>query len=185
MKWLIIAVVVIAVLLLLAVVLRATQRKKQEVARERAGELRSEVATSSHDHQEQEALAREREAEAERARAQADRLQAQADRERTAVDQTQAHHEDRLREADRLDPDVDHRADDYSPTGTRDGVRDETRGGVHDGGHHDTHLGSSRTDGFDGPTEDRAGRSDGYAEGQTREEGLEAPRQHGDGTERI
>ena len=116
MKWLIIAVVVIVVLLLAAVLLRSTQRRKQEVARERAGEIRSEVRTSATEHREQEALAREREAEAERAQAQADRLEAQAQQERTAVDQTRAQHEDRLREADRLDPDVDHRSDDYSPT---------------------------------------------------------------------
>ncbi|MCW2868094.1 MAG: hypothetical protein JWR20_2282 [Marmoricola sp.] len=164
MKWLIIAVVVIAVLLLVAVVVRSAQHKKKQVARERAGELRSEVATSSTEHQEQEALAREREAEAERARAQADRLQAQADRERTAVDQTRAHHEDRLREADRLDPDVDHRADDYSPT-TRLG--DQHDGGF-DGGHDGPGHGATAHDGTTG-----------------QQGGFDTPRQGGDGTDRT
>jgi hypothetical protein len=91
------------------------KRKKNEVARQRAGELRSEAATSAVAKQEQEARAREAAAEAERARAQADKLDARAQAERTSYDQTRAVQEDRLREADRLDPDVDHRDPDYQP----------------------------------------------------------------------
>ena len=91
------------------------KRKKHQVARERAGELRSEAANSATAKQEQEARAREAEAEAERVRAQADKLDARAQEERTSYDQTRATQEDRLREADRLDPDVNHRDPDYQP----------------------------------------------------------------------
>jgi len=115
MKWVIIILIVLAVLLAAALIYTAMKRKKNEVARQRAGELRSEAATSAVAKQEQEARAREAEAEAERARAQADKLDARAQSERTSYDQTRATQEDRLREADRLDPDVDHRDPNYTP----------------------------------------------------------------------
>ena len=115
MKWVIIILIVLAVLLAAALIWTAMNRKKNQVARERAGELRSEAATSAVAKQEQEARAREAEAEAERARAQADKLDARAQGERTSYDQTRAAQEDRLREADRLDPDVNHRDPDYQP----------------------------------------------------------------------
>jgi TolA-binding protein len=115
MKWVIIILIVLAVLLAAALIWTAMKRKKQQVARERAGELRSEAATSATAKQEQEARAREAEAEAERVRAQADKLDARAQEERTSYDQTRATQEDRLREADRLDPDVNHRDPDYRP----------------------------------------------------------------------
>ena len=115
MKWVIIILIVLAVLLAAALIYTAMKRKKNEVARQRAGELRSEAATSAVAKQEQEARAREAAAEAERARAQADKLDARAQAERTSYDQTRAVQEDRLREADRLDPDVDHRDPNYQP----------------------------------------------------------------------
>ena len=40
-------------------------------------------------------------------RAQADKLEAHAEAERTSYDMTRAQQEDHLREADRIDPDVD------------------------------------------------------------------------------
>ena len=39
----------------------------------------------------------------------------QAAKEQTAYDQTRAQREDAVREADRVDPDVNHRSDDYEP----------------------------------------------------------------------
>ena len=91
------------------------KRKKDQVGRERASELRSEAATTAAAKQEQEARAREAEAEAERVRAQADKLEVRAQEERTSYDMTQARQEDSLREADRVDPDVDHRSTHYTP----------------------------------------------------------------------
>ena len=140
MKWVIIILIVLAALLVAALIYTAMKRKKNEVARQRAGELRSEAATSAVAKQEQEARAREAAAEAERARAQADKLDARAQAERTSYDQTRATQEDRLREADRLDPDVDHRAPDYQPgAGSVPGQHAEGQhtGGQHTGGQHD------------------------------------------------
>ena len=139
MKWVIIILIVLAALLVAALIYTAMKRKKNEVARQRAGELRSEAATSAVAKQEQEARAREAAAEAERARAQADKLDARAQAERTSYDQTRATQEDRLREADRLDPDVDHRAPDYQPgAGSVPGQHAEGQhtGGQHTGGQH-------------------------------------------------
>ena len=134
MKWVIIILIVLAVLLAVALIYTAMKRKKNEVARQRAGELRSEAATSAVAKQEQEARAREAAAEAERARAQADKLDARAQAERTSYDQTRATQEDRLREADRLDPDVDHRDPNYQPgAGTVPGQHTE---GQHTEGQH-------------------------------------------------
>jgi hypothetical protein len=115
MKWVIIILIVLAVVLAAALIWTAMKRKKHQVARERAGELRSEAANTAAAKQEQEARAREAQAEADRVRAQADKLEARAQEERTSYDMTRATQEDRLREADRLDPDVDHRAPDYQP----------------------------------------------------------------------
>ena len=127
MKWVIIILIVLAVLLAAALIWTAMKRKKTQVARQRAGELRSEAAATATAKQEQEARAREAEAEAERVRAQADKLDARAQDERTSYDQTRATQEDRLREADRLDPDVDHRDPDYQPgAGTTSGQHSAT-----------------------------------------------------------
>ncbi len=115
MKWIIIILIVLAVLLAAALVWSAMKRKKDQVGRERASELRSEAATSAAAKQEQEARAREAEAEAERVRAQADKLEAQAQEQRTSYDMTQARQENAVREADRVDPDVDHRSKEYAP----------------------------------------------------------------------
>lgn len=115
MKWIIIIVVVLAVVLAAALVWSAMKRKKDQAGRERASELRSEAADTGAAKHEQEARAREAEAEADRARAQADKLDAQAQDQRTSYDMTRASQEDAVREADRVDPDIDHRATEYSP----------------------------------------------------------------------
>ncbi len=107
--WTIIVIVVVA-LVVLALLGWAVWHKKREQGRVRADELRSEAANRHTDVQVQDTRAREAEAEAQRARAQADRLEAQAREERVAHDQVRAEQEDHLREADRLDPDVDHGA---------------------------------------------------------------------------
>ena len=114
MKWIIAILVVVAVLLLLGLIWTSMKRKRDQVGRERAGELRSEAAGTVLDQHEQEARARQTHAEAQRAKAEADQLEVQAAKEQTAYDQTRAQREDAVREADRLDPDVNHRSDDYA-----------------------------------------------------------------------
>jgi outer membrane murein-binding lipoprotein Lpp len=106
MTWIIVVLIVLAVLLLAGLAWTATQRKKDQVGRQRADELRSEAAQVATDHPVHEARAREAAAEAEQARARADALEARAHQERVGYDQSRAEHEDRLREADRVDPDV-------------------------------------------------------------------------------
>ncbi len=115
MKWIIIILIVLAVIVAVALIGAAMKRKKDQVARERASELRSDAATTAATTQVQEARAREAQAEADRVRAQADKLEAHAQAERTSYDMTRAQQEDNLREADRLDPDVDHRDTEYRP----------------------------------------------------------------------
>lgn len=115
MKWVIIILIVLAVVLAAALIASATKRKKDQASRVRADELRSDAAQTASGRHEEEARAREAEAEAERARAQADRLDAQAAQKRTSYDQTRARQEDAVRDADQVDPDVDHRSSDYTP----------------------------------------------------------------------
>ncbi|MCW2763124.1 MAG: hypothetical protein JWR85_3325 [Marmoricola sp.] len=115
MKLILIILIILAVLLAAALIWTAMKRKKDGVARQRASELRSDAATTAAAKQEQDARAREAEAEAERVRAQADKLEVRAQEERTSYDMTRAQQEDSLRDADRIDPDVDHRARDYQP----------------------------------------------------------------------
>ena len=115
MKWVIIILIILAVVLAAALIWSAMQRKKDRVARERASELRSDAASTAAAKQEQEARARAAQAEADRVRAEADKLEVRAQEERTAFDMTRAHQENALREADQIDPDVDHRAPDYEP----------------------------------------------------------------------
>jgi hypothetical protein len=59
--------------------------------------------------------AAEAEAKAEEARVAAERAQAEAEEARVAALQAEAEHEAQIRAADRLDPRVDHKADDYAP----------------------------------------------------------------------
>jgi hypothetical protein len=115
MKWLVIVLIVLAVILAVALISTAMKRKKDQVARERASELRSDAAATAATTQVQEARAREAQAEADRVQAQADKLEAHADEQRTSYDMTRAQQEDSLREADRVDPDVDHRSSEYQP----------------------------------------------------------------------
>jgi len=113
MKLVIIILIILAVILAAALIWTAMNRKKDKLARVRAGELRSDAATTASDKRKQEASAREAQAEADRVRAQADKLEVRADEERTSYDMTRAQQEDSLRAADRLDPDVDHRSQQY------------------------------------------------------------------------
>ncbi len=115
MKWIIIILVVLVIVVAAGLIWSAMKRKKDQAGRERAGELRSEAADTAASTREREARAREAEAEAARVRAQADQLEAHAQEERTSYDMTRARQEDAVREADRVDPDVDHRAAEYSP----------------------------------------------------------------------
>jgi hypothetical protein len=76
MKWVIIILIILTAVVAVALIAVAMKRKKDQVARERASELRSDAAQSASTTKEQ---------------------------------------EDAAREADRLDPDIDHRSSEYQP----------------------------------------------------------------------
>lgn len=117
--WVIVAIAAVAVLV--AVVWFASHRsgQKAERHRARAAELRQEADAHRADLEESEEHARRAAAEAEQAEAEAQRARAQAveaERE-AAVDE--AHVRDRLRDADRIDPDADTGADASHVEGAR------------------------------------------------------------------
>lgn len=114
MTTLIIVLVIVAVVLAVAAFL--VRRKNREANVARADQLRAQAATQA---QSSIAPAQERaaaaEAEAEQARAAAAKAEAEAEEARVAAQQLEATHEGQVRAADRLDPRVDHKADDYAP----------------------------------------------------------------------
>src|SRR3954471_12080788 len=124
--WVIVAIIVIAVI---AALVMAANKKKTERNRTRAGELRERASEQATEVQDREARARETEASAAAARAEADRKQAEADRlaaeaqarQRTAAESREQHQE-HLRRADELDPDVNTKSDDYRPGYGTDGT---------------------------------------------------------------
>jgi flagellar biosynthesis/type III secretory pathway M-ring protein FliF/YscJ len=107
-------VVVVVVLVLLAVLAGLLRTRSSGHRRRKAEEIRTEASTQVADVQRSHHDASRAEADAQRARAQAEQAEARAGEARRAADQERAGYEDRLREADRIDPDVDHETVDYS-----------------------------------------------------------------------
>ena len=111
--FIVIAVIVLVVLAVAAYVIRQKNRAANIA---RAEELRTQAASEA-----QSTLppaqdrAAEAEARAEEARVAAERARAEAEEARVAASQAEAAHESQVRAADRLDPRVDHKADDYAP----------------------------------------------------------------------
>jgi hypothetical protein len=101
-----IAVYVIVALLVLGLLLAAGRRKKRDHDRERAESIRAEARGDEPMLARREAEARRLEAESQEARAEADRREAMARSQREKLDSQRADYADRMREADRIDPDV-------------------------------------------------------------------------------
>lgn len=147
-SWIIVVIVVIVVIALIAMMLN---KRKAEQNRAQAEGLRSEARGQTADVHESHLRAQEAEADAERRRVEAERAEQQAAQARQGAQVDQAQHEDQLREADRLDPDVDTRSADYQPdTGIGSGG---TPGASENAGYQDT--GYQGTD----PSEDPEGGS--------------------------
>ena len=111
--WIIVAVVV--VLAMLAVVVMALRKKGEqelENRREHAGELRQQATSTAPDVTEAQLRAEEAEAKASLARTEAQRADEQAEAAKHRLATEEAGHEDLLRDADRVDPDVDQRGAD-------------------------------------------------------------------------
>lgn len=130
--WIVVAVVVVLALIGLAVSM--SRKRKATQNRQHAGELRHEARAQQGGVQQEELKAREAELEADRKRLEAERAETEADQARQGHLQEHAKVEDQVREADRVDPDVDHRSTDYAPetthasdtTGTTDSHAPET-----------------------------------------------------------
>ncbi len=110
-----IMIIVIVVVLLVAAAAVVSSRRRQGARRHRATEIRSEADAQlgAVDASSEQAAAAQ--ARAEAARAEAERSEQEAAEAQRRLDLEQATWEDALREADAIDPDVDHRADDYRP----------------------------------------------------------------------
>jgi len=99
-------IVLVVILVVLAIVVAAMMRKRRlEQRRAHAGTLRQEAAGRSDEIARSEQEARAAEARAEAARLEAERAEQQATEARRGVEVDQAHQEDRIREANRIDPD--------------------------------------------------------------------------------
>jgi hypothetical protein len=119
-----IVVVVIVVIALAAIIAGLAHRKRLESKRSTAQSIREETTTSgAQDIAESRVEAQEAEARAARARLEAESAEAEAADAHRGSQVNEARYEDRLREADRVDPDVDHTADDYQPMRPTDGDR--------------------------------------------------------------
>ncbi|MCY7396581.1 MAG: hypothetical protein LH468_10585 [Nocardioides sp.] len=117
----IIIILVVAIVLVLAVVALVAAGAKKKKAREaeerrvQAGELRQQAGGRAPDVRDSKLAAAEAGAEAELLRVRAERAEQDAAEVRKDAAADQARQEDVVRQADRLDPDVDHRADGYRP----------------------------------------------------------------------
>jgi FtsZ-interacting cell division protein ZipA len=116
-----IILVVVGVLVVLAVIaaVAMARNKKNRRRKAEAGRLRERASADSGTIPQEHHRAREAEQQAEHLRREARRAEHEAERARRGAQMEEARHEDRLREADRLDPDVDHRAEDYEPGARR------------------------------------------------------------------
>ena len=116
---LLIVAVIIVIAVIAFVTMNASRRKNEqrlEADRARAQDLRSDATAQGAAVHDSDLEAREAALEADRARLEAEKAQARAAEAQQGVQVEEARQEDRLREADRIDPDVDTRADDYDPS---------------------------------------------------------------------
>jgi predicted Holliday junction resolvase-like endonuclease len=108
-------VIIVAVLALIAFIVSAMRKKSQHTKETHAAELRQEAQQRAAVIPDAQVRAKESEAEAERARLEAEEAAERARAARTEVVQHEATVEEQVREADRLDPNVNHKASDYTP----------------------------------------------------------------------
>jgi biopolymer transport protein ExbB/TolQ len=116
-----IALVALLVLgaLLIVVIAVALSRRNTEQKRARAEQLRLQAATQDPSISQSREQAADAEAQAQLARQEAERAERRAAEARQGMRVDEARQEDAVREADRIDPDVDHRSDGYEPGTTK------------------------------------------------------------------
>ncbi len=113
--WLIWVIVIVVVIVVVAALVSVTGKRRNEQRHDKAEELREQATTQASGLAESERQAEELRAKADLARAEAQRAEGQAANAEQGHQVEQAGYEDKLREADRLDPEVDHKARDYEP----------------------------------------------------------------------
>ena len=124
--WLVVAIVVVLAIIA-AVAMVLGRRKKQhdlEVRRVQADQLRHQAAGQTEDVRTAEQRAEATQAEARLARERADGAERKAADAQRQASYEQARQEDDVREADQVDPRVDHQADDYEPTTDPSALKD-------------------------------------------------------------
>jgi FtsZ-interacting cell division protein ZipA len=110
-----IIVIAVAALVLIGLVIFSMRKKSLADNRAKAARLRERADTQAAVLPDTQAKADQAATRAEQARLEAQRAEEQAAALRTEAEQQRAIHEDQIRAADRLDPDVDNKAPDYSP----------------------------------------------------------------------
>jgi len=127
--WLIWVIVIVVVLVIAALLVSLVGKRRTEQRRIRAEELRQDASAQASGLTESQREAEELRAKAELAEAEAERAAEQAQTAEQSHQVEQAGYEDKLREADRLDPDVDHKAGDYEPDVWNDETADASAPG--------------------------------------------------------
>ena len=136
--WIVLIVVVLALLALIA--LLAGKKRKQKRLH-LAEQHRAGAHEELRDLQHQRADAEAAEARAQAAKAEAEKAELAAREARQAEQMQHARAEDKIREADRLDPRVDHKSDEYNPGYDR--VTPQQQGGSHASGETGTRPGTA------------------------------------------
>jgi Flp pilus assembly protein TadB len=113
--WLIWVIVIVVVIVIAALAVSLAGKRRTEQHRVRAEELRQDATAQASGLTESQREAEEQRAKADLAKAEAERAQEEAATAEQSHQVEQAGYEDKLREADRLDPAVDHKAGDYEP----------------------------------------------------------------------
>ncbi|MCW2843963.1 MAG: hypothetical protein JWN22_1879 [Nocardioides sp.] len=109
-------IVIVVAILLIGLIVSMVMKRNAETRRAHAEQLRREAATQAPAISDSQRQAEAAEAQAKLARVEAERAERRANEAQQGARVDQARQEDALREADRIDPDVDHRSDTYTPT---------------------------------------------------------------------
>jgi type II secretory pathway pseudopilin PulG len=127
--WLIWVIVIVVVVIIAAAIVSMTGRRRAAQRRRRADELRQQATAQASGLTESHRQAEDLRAKADLAQSEAARAEERAADAEGSHQVEQAGYEDKLREADRVDPDVDHKAGDYEPDVWNDETADASAPG--------------------------------------------------------
>lgn len=118
--WIIVAVVVVLAVAALVMAMQKKRQRDHELRREQAGQLRYEAVAATPDVRTAAERLHHAEARAELAHVEARKADEEVVELKRALAAEEAQRENHLREADRIDPDVNTRTKDYAPGTTTD-----------------------------------------------------------------